>query len=243
VVPGEYDTVETVLDSLDLQYQSKSPEEFEGLQLGTRDIVIVNCPGEGFSDAGLEVLKAHVADGGLLVTTDWALKHVVERAFPGFIEHNGAETGTEFVDVRITDKIVDYLKDLIAPGLSPAWWLEGGSYPIRILNSNVRKLLVSRAMKDRYEDPTIACIIHYGKGQVLHMTSHLFLKESAPLDSETKSALPSIIGTMQISKQTRDKVTAACENETSYKAIEAAYVLETLLVRVLKNHVKLGMTN
>nr|MDO8087381.1 hypothetical protein [Candidatus Sigynarchaeum springense] len=236
VVPGEYDTAEEVLDSLDLQYESRDPEDFDDIQLDTRDVVIVNCPGEGFSAKGLDILKDHVFHGGLLVTTDWALKHVVEQAFPGFIEHNGAESAEEFVDVHVTDKIVDYLNDLIAPGLSPSWWLEGGSYPIRVLNTNVRKLLISRAMKQRYEDPTVACIIHFGKGQVLHMTSHLFLKNAAPLDSGDKSALPRLLETLHVNQRTKDGVMRACENDTSYKAIEAAYILECLLVRILKNH-------
>jgi hypothetical protein len=243
VVPGEYDTAENVLDSLDLHYESKDPSDFDDIKLTVRDVVIVNCPGDGFSELGLAALREHVSGGGLLITTDWALKHVVQRAFPGFIEHNGAESEEEFVDVRVTDKIVDYLNGLIAPGLSPSWWLEGGSYPIRILNTNVRKLLISRAMKERYEDPTVACIIHFGKGQVLHMTSHLFLKNAAPLDSASKSALPALLQSMQVSQHTMDIVKAACENDTSYKAIEAAYVLENLVVRVLKNHAKTGGTS
>ncbi|MEX2680003.1 MAG: hypothetical protein Q6373_000245 [Candidatus Sigynarchaeota archaeon] len=238
VVPGEYDTTEKVLDSLDLQYESKNPEDFDDLQLDTRDVVIVNCPGDGFSEKGLDILKNHVFNGGLLVTTDWALKHVVQRAFPGFIEHNGAETAEEFVDVRVTDKIMDYLNGLIAPGLNPSWWLEEGSYPIRILNTNVRKLLVSRAMKERYDAPTIACIIHFGKGLVLHMTSHLFLKNAAPLDLGDNSALQRLLENLHVNQLMKERVKMACENDTSYKAIEAAYILESLVVRILRNHVK-----
>lgn len=240
VVPGEYDTAQIVLDSLELQHVLKDPEAFDDIHLSSQDVVIVNCPGEGFSDAGLAALRDHVLHGGLLITTDWALKHVVQAAFPGYIEHNGAETEEEFVDVRVTDKIMGYMKGLIAPGLSPSWWLEGGSYPIRLLNNNVRKLLISRAMKERYEDPTVACIIHYGKGQIMHMTSHLFLKNAAPLDSGSKSALPEMLSTMQVDPATRDEIKRACQDDTSYKAIEAAFVLESLLVRVLKNYSKPG---
>ncbi|MBN2150860.1 MAG: hypothetical protein JW839_05430 [Candidatus Lokiarchaeota archaeon] len=238
VVPGEYDTAEAVLDALDLSYEQRDPGEFDGLKLRTSDVVVVNCPGEGFSPAGLAALREHVAAGGLLITTDWALKHVVESAFPGFVEHNGAETEEEFVDVRVTDKVVDYLKDLIAPGLQPVWWLEGGSYPIRILNSNVRTLLVSRGMKEKYADPTVACIIHYGRGRVLHMTSHLFLQNAAPLDSSDGSALPGAIQRMDVDPSTAARVAEACKDGTRSKAIEAAYVLERLLIRVLQHHLK-----
>nr|MDO8108796.1 hypothetical protein [Candidatus Sigynarchaeota archaeon] len=238
VIPGEYDTVEIVLDSLDLEYETRDPGDFDELALNNNDIVIINCPGKGFSDAGLATLKNHVAGGGLVITTDWALKHVVQRAFPGFIEHNGLETSTPFVDVRVTDTIVDYLKDLVAPGTTPRWWLEEGSYPIRILNSNVRRILTSQEMKSEYQDPTIACIIHFGKGQVMHMTSHLFLENAAPLDSEEKSALPDLLQNWQIDQKTRSRILTAIESGMNYKAIEAAYVLENLLVRVLENHVK-----
>ena len=48
-------------------------------------------------------IERFVRAGGLLYTTDWALKNVVEQVFPNTIKHNGMSTGDEVVPVLVDD--------------------------------------------------------------------------------------------------------------------------------------------
>ena len=54
-------------------------------------------------------LAKFVEEGGQLITTDWALKHVLEVAFPGTVKVGGS-TGDEVVAVEIVDKEDEVLK-------------------------------------------------------------------------------------------------------------------------------------
>ena len=54
-------------------------------------------------------LETFVKEGGQLITTDWALKYVLEVAFPGTVKVGGS-TGDEVVTVEIVDKEDEVLK-------------------------------------------------------------------------------------------------------------------------------------
>ena len=55
-------------------------------------------------------LRKFVEDGGQLITTDWALKYVLEVAFPGMVRFSGNSSGDEVVAVEIVDKEDEILK-------------------------------------------------------------------------------------------------------------------------------------
>ena len=44
-----------------------------------------------------------VESGGTLFTTDWALRNVIEPAFPGIIEYNDMPTGDDVVRIEVLD--------------------------------------------------------------------------------------------------------------------------------------------
>jgi hypothetical protein len=60
----------------------------------------------------------------------------------------------------------------------PQWWLEGSSYPIRVLDPRVRVLITSRELGERYGEPAVAVSFDYGRGEVLHMISHYYLQRT-----------------------------------------------------------------
>jgi hypothetical protein len=92
-------------------------------------------------------IRDFVAAGGSLFSTDWALRHVVEPAFPGLVAYNGRPTGDEVVRVEVVDGDNRFLQGVMDAGDDPQWWLEGSSYPIRILDpERVKVLLTSRQM-------------------------------------------------------------------------------------------------
>lgn len=133
-------------------------------------------------------MRKFVNAGGYLYTTDWALLEVVQKAFPGYVEFNGQTTGNDVVAVQVKQSDNNLLKHLTLSKEDPKWWLEGSSYPIRILNKDkVDVLITSREMKTKYGDAPIAIHFRYGDGQVLHIASHFYLRTSRKTRSSRRA--------------------------------------------------------
>src|SRR5688572_6320652 len=149
VVRGQYDRVQDVLTIMQIPHREVEPADVAGLSLTREQMLIVNCPGQ-VARAAIPVIQAFVKAGGTLVTTDWALRHILEPAFPQTVAYNERPTGDEVVRLEIRDRSHPYLDGIFAPGADPVWWLEGSSYPIRILDpASVRVLLTSAELGAR----------------------------------------------------------------------------------------------
>ena len=188
-VAGQYDRVETVLDVLGVQYRVVEGPALTGLALRPEQIVFVNCPGSGIPPAGLRRLAAFVQSGGTLVTTDWALKYVIEPAFPGVLAYNGLSTcggPNECVRIRVADPEDPVVQGLTDTGEDPVWWLEPSSFPVRVLDpERVQVLIDSDEMAARYNDRPILVRFSAGAGVVYHMVSHYYLQRA---ETRTKRA-------------------------------------------------------
>lgn len=179
-VRGTYDHIHLVLEAIGVPFAHVSPEQLVKMELRPDQTVYVNCP-SSFPSAAARKLSGFVESGGMLITTDWALKHVLEVAFPNTVKYNGKASGDEVVSIEIVDTEDEILKGFIdqEKDAAPVWWLEGSSYPIKVLDKSKVKVLVrSDELKRRYgEDPVIISFEH-GKGIVYHMISHFYLQRS-----------------------------------------------------------------
>jgi hypothetical protein len=116
VVTGEYDTVEDVLDRLNLEYtviDGRVGTAYvdvlaDELQLAEYDIVFLNC---GVSDAWRsrrdEVgtgLRRYVKAGGNIYASDWAAS-LVEESFPGAVDFYGDDTLEYESQVGVTSNV------------------------------------------------------------------------------------------------------------------------------------------
>jgi hypothetical protein len=145
------------------------------LDLNANQILMVNCPGN-MPQAGLRRIEKFVRAGGLLYTTDWALLNVVQRIFPGTIAHNGVSTGDHVTPVHVHSKHEDLMSNmLLKAGNEPQWWLEGGSYPIKILDrKKVQVLASSEQMKKQYGAAPVVVRFKWDDGEVIHVVSHFY---------------------------------------------------------------------
>jgi hypothetical protein len=183
VVRGRYDRVEQVLELAGIPHRLINPPEVARTRLAPEQLLIINCPGTLDPD-GIAAVRRFVEEGGSLVTTDWALKEVLEPAFPGFVRCNGRSTGDEVVRIEVRSSDDPFLQGLFHDGADPLWWLEGASYPIEILDrERVRVLLTSREVGERYGESPVAVAFNFGRGDVLHMISHYYLQRA-----ETRTA-------------------------------------------------------
>jgi hypothetical protein len=166
VVRGQYDRVEDVLAIMEIPHRVIDEAAVARAEFHPRQMVIVNRPG-AIQERGVAVLKEFVAAGGHLFTTDWALKHMLERAFPGVVAHNGRQTGDEVVRIEVRDARNPYVAGVFHEGDDPLWWLESSSYPIRVLAPEaVSVLIASRELEARHGEAPVAVSFPFGQGEV-----------------------------------------------------------------------------
>lgn len=177
VVSGQYDRVQDVLRAVGVRHLTVPPHLVKKLDLLPTQTVMLNCPGS-VGPEGIAKLRSFVERGGYLVTTDWAIT-AVQKAFPRTIAHGGTDTSNDVVAVHIHDGDEPLLKHVKVSANRPRWWLETSSYPIKVLDpQRVKVLMSSKEMKQRYGEAAIAVSFTAGDGKVLHMTSHFFLQQS-----------------------------------------------------------------
>src|SRR5262245_19217376 len=144
VVSGQYDHIERVLTATAVPFTRVDPHQASALDWERLQVLLVSCPG---------MLPANVRDrvapwvrrGGYLLTTDLALKHLIEPVFPGTVRHNGVQTPDTVVRIAEGDSVDDPLiSGFLETGREPLWWLESASYPIEVLDpARVRVLIRS----------------------------------------------------------------------------------------------------
>jgi hypothetical protein len=178
VVGGQYDHVEAVLDALELPHTLVGTGQLDGVRLRPEQLLVINCPGN-ISRRGVEQVRDFVAAGGSLFTTDWALRHVIEPAFPGVLAYNEQPTTDAVVRIEMHDHDNPFLQGVIDGADDPQWWLEGSSYPIRVLDTErVHVLLTSRELGERWGEAPVAVTFRWGDGEVFHMISHYYLQRT-----------------------------------------------------------------
>lgn len=189
VVRGHYDQIERVLRATDVPHLMVEPEQVARLDWAELQVLMVSCPGNLMPES-VSRIAAWVRRGGYLVTTDWALKHVIEPAFPGTVRHNGQQTSDCVVRVELQGAGDDpLLAGFLEDGREPLWWLEGSSYPIEIVDpARVRVLIRSREVGTQWGAEPVVVTFDEGEGTVLHMLSHLYLQRSDVRDARDAQA-------------------------------------------------------
>jgi hypothetical protein len=233
VVQGQYDHIEQVLSLSKTPFTLVAPSQLDEADLRPDQIVFINCPGQ-ISPLGLRKLTTFVALGGFLFTTDWALKHVLEPAFPGFVEYNQKNTADEVVRVEILDAGDPFLKSLLGPGDDPQWWLEGSSYPIRILDKkNVRVLVRSKEIHDKYGESPVFLTFDYKEGKIYHMISHFYLQRSETRTKRQEAGAANYLSEKEIPAMYSAKYEAMGIGNASLGDVESAYASASIINKVL----------
>ncbi len=179
VVRGQYDHVESVLEALEMPHTLAQPAQLNSLRLRPEQLLIVNCPGQ-VGPRSIATIRDFVSRGGSLFTTDWALRHVIEPAFPGVIAYNERRTADEVVRIEVREGNDNPFVSGVMDGADdPQWWLEGSSYPIKVLTpERVEVLITSKELGERYGESPVAVTFREGDGEVFHMISHYYLQRT-----------------------------------------------------------------
>ena len=168
---GAYDQVQNVLKCLNVPFRmDPKPKKLKA------HLVFVNCSNSADSNL-LTVLKDYVHQGGWLVTSDWALRYVLQDLFPEIVRWNNKTTPDEVIAVE--PELNGLWSEVVVLGADPQWWLEASSYPIEIVNrEQVRVEAASHELLRKYDAPAVGVTFNWGHGHVYHVISHFWLKRS-----------------------------------------------------------------
>ena len=234
VSKGVHDYIEQVFNGIGLKHNLINPQQFEKIDLDPDKIIFINCPGS-VTSKGLRNLVTFVEKGGFLFTTDWALRHVIEPGFPGYIKYNNRPTSDEVVRVDILAEEDPFLQSLIGPNDDPQWWLEGSSYPIEILNhKEVDILIKSKEIEKKYGESAVFVTFDYGKGKIYHMISHFYLQRA-----ETRTARHAKSGAeyanekLNMDQYREEKYKNMGIDDANLSDVEAAYSSSSMMNKIL----------
>lgn len=238
VIDGTYDHIHLVLSFLKIPFTRISQSQVMDAKLQPHQTVFVNCAGS-FPENAARKLATFVREGGQLITTDWALKSVLEPAFPGYVAYNEKPTGDEVVRIEVVDREDPVIKGFLDEKTEPVWWLEGSSYPIKILNKDkVKTLIRSKELDKKYGEEPVLIRFEYGKGVVYHMISHFYLQRT-----ETKDAIQESVATGYL----KDMTPAAAEfdakimekaEDLNYGEVQSANTSSEMIMRAVVNQKK-----
>ena len=234
IVRGQFDFIEQVFSGIGLKHKAIGAESLDSIELNPEQIVFINCPGN-VGPMGLRKLVTFVESGGFLFTTDWALKHIIEPGFPGYIKYNGRSTADEVVRVEILSEEDPFLKSLIGENDDPQWWLEGSSYPIQVLDRDKVEILVkSKDIKQRYNDSAVFVSFDHGQGKIYHMISHFYLQRAETRTERHKNKGSDYLTEKLVMDDMRaSKYKTMGADDANLAEVEAAYSSSSLMNKVL----------
>ena len=234
IVRGQFDFIEQVFSGIGLKHKAIGAESLDSIELNPEQIVFINCPGN-VEKKGLRKLVTFVENGGFLFTTDWALKHIIEPGFPGYIKYNGRSTADEVVRVEIMSEEDPFLKSLIGNNDDPQWWLEGSSYPIQVLDEdNVEVLVKSKDIKQRYDESAVFVSFDHGQGKIYHMISHFYLQRAETRTERHKNKGSDYLNEKLMMDDMRaSKYKKMGADDANLAEVEAAYSSSSLMNKVL----------
>jgi hypothetical protein len=105
--------------------------------------------------------------------------HILEKAFPGMLRYTRRPTRDDVVAIRVLKPDHRLLQHVLTGDSAHVWWLEDQSYPFTVVNRRAVDVLVdSPEMAKKYGSGAVVAAFRAGRGQVVHMISHLYLQRS-----------------------------------------------------------------
>ena len=179
VVRGQWDDSTKPLHAFGLRCHPIKTKELRDIDPEKSKVMIIDCAGVVPKET-LQKIRDFVLKGGYLVSTDWTLQNVLERAFPNFVQWNHDNTDGSITDAFVLDPQNGLLAGV--PGRRHTWKLDRLSQCLRIMNpSKVNilarsSLLAARDPQLRVIDPlqagALAIEFSFGRGKVLHLVGH-----------------------------------------------------------------------
>lgn len=237
-IRGSYDHCEQVLEATHVPFVAVDPEAAARIDWERLEVLLVSCPGH-LPRQALDRIGTWVRGGGYLLTTDWAVKLVIEPLFPGTVRHNGQQTTDCVVRVESGGASEEpLLAGFLESGRDPLWWLEGSSYPIEVLDpARVRVLVRSKEVERGWGADPVVVTFEEGQGTVVHLLSHLYLQRSDVRDARDARPASEYFASMPLRTGTASCL-AAMAGDLRESELRSACSTSRLLTNVLLDQKK-----
>lgn len=230
VVNGTYDHIHLVLESLKIPFVSIDHNQLLRVELEPHQTVFVNCASTFHPEAARK-LADFVSRGGQLITTDWALRNVLEVAFPNTVAYNNIPTEDEVVRIEAIDREDSVILSFLDEKTDPVWWLEGSSYPIKVLDKEKVKVLIrSKELGEKYGEDAVVIRFNHGEGTVYHMISHFYLQRTETRDNKQAASATEYVKDKNMSEE---QVNNAAGSKVSYGELQSANTSADFVSRVI----------
>lgn len=170
-VKGQWDKADRTLKNLGIQHTTIGAGQLNQIGLSRTKVLVINCAGT-LNRGSLQAIRDFVAQGGYLLTTDWALDNMLKQTFPGFVEWNKGKSKGNVVDAQVVLPEREFFQGTVS---NASWKLDEESQTVRVLRPDVVKVLaVSRdlATLDPDRQGILAVSFSFGRGKVLHLVGH-----------------------------------------------------------------------
>ena len=244
-VGGTFDHIDKVLRAAGIPFQEALPpvgvlHEDEAIfkledglteeQLEAARVVFASCR-ENFPEVWAHRIAQFVERGGLLVATDWLLKHLIEKAFPGYIAF-ASSTGPN-ASFPITSHRQDLGIGFFEGQGAPVWFVEHASYlPYIIDPGKVMVIAESTPMREMYGNGVVMAAFQHGQGLVLYATSHIYAQHAVAGDERDQLSAADFAKATGASPATVDFATQAGSGAT-YTGAQAAVSTMSFVTQVV----------
>jgi len=182
VVRGEFDHMEKILTLYGIPHTVVSRDELRTRRWPRMQMLCINCdqlPPPLQSTTLALAVKRFVAEGGWLITSDWAVDPYLLSAWPQHVT-DVVQKKRDQPDTLITvrpERISPLLEGVFQPRARAEWWLENSSMMVDVNPRLVEVLIVSDDMKQRFGASAVAFTWHQDEGRVLHLLGHFYQKD------------------------------------------------------------------
>lgn len=182
VLAGEFDHMEKVLVLYGIPHTVVTREQFRSQRYPHAVMLCINCdqlPPPLQRTALAQAVRRFVADGGWLITSDWAVDPYLLSGWPQHVTEVVAkkrEQPDTVVGVR-PQHTSPLLEGVFHPRARAEWWLENSSLMVEVNPKLVDVLIVSDDMKQRYGASAVAFTWRQDQGRVLHLLGHFYQKD------------------------------------------------------------------
>jgi hypothetical protein len=170
-VKGRWDDAGRTLRALAIPYERVSAGSLKDMPFAGVKVLVVNCAGN-VPHESLQRIRDFVAQGGYLLTTDWALDNLVQKAFPGYVEYDGKKNDKAIYDAYIVNPDAVLFSHTVT---NAHWKMDEASHLIRVLKPGTVRIL-ARSRQLEKEDPggagVVAVSFPFGRGYVMHLVGH-----------------------------------------------------------------------
>lgn len=180
VVQGDFDKIEKVLDLYEWPYTLIERRALLTKRYAHAKLLFINCgrkPAQPQRRKLISIVKAFVARGGWVVTSDWSIDPYITGAFPDRVRVAQPKRRQPDTTVTVRPVVQDpLLSGVFSHHIQAAWWLEETSTMITV-SGNVDVLVASDEMDQRYGSKVVVFRLRYGSGRVLHLLGHFYQKD------------------------------------------------------------------